>query len=61
VVGFCEHGDEPSVYTKKAGIFYKLSDSFSNNILHLGVSKFVSIWQPLILVLAAPKICAIIL
>jgi hypothetical protein len=40
VAGFCEHGDDPSGSIKKAGYFFdKLSDSFSNNILHDGVSK----------------------
>jgi hypothetical protein len=39
MTGFCEHGDEPSGSIKKTGFFDKLSDSFSNNILHQGVSK----------------------
>jgi hypothetical protein len=43
VAGFCEHGNEPSSCIKKAGYFFeKLSDSFSNNILHHGMSKYVS-------------------
>jgi hypothetical protein len=38
---FCEHGDEPSVSLKEVGYFFEnLSDcSFSNNVLHYGVSK----------------------
>jgi hypothetical protein len=40
VAGFCEHGDEPSCSIKKAGYFFdKLSVSFSNNVLHHGVSE----------------------
>jgi hypothetical protein len=27
VVGFCEHGNEPSGYIKKVGLFDKLSDN----------------------------------
>jgi hypothetical protein len=40
VAGFGENGDEPSGSIKKAGFFFfgKLS-SFSNNILHHGLSK----------------------
>jgi len=41
VTGFCEHGNEPSDSIKKAG--YCLTScvtiSFSNNILHHGISK----------------------
>jgi hypothetical protein len=40
VVGFCEHGDEPLGSIKKAGYFYKLSGSFSNNILYHVVSNY---------------------
>jgi hypothetical protein len=39
VEGFCEHCNEPSVSIRKQYSFDKLSDSFSNNILHHGVSK----------------------
>jgi hypothetical protein len=40
VAGFCEHGDEPSGCIKKSRYFFdKLSDSFSNSILHHGVSE----------------------
>jgi hypothetical protein len=39
VAGLCEHGNEPSDSIRK-NIFDKLSDiSFSNNILHHGVSE----------------------
>jgi hypothetical protein len=40
LAGFCEHGDEPSVVIKKAGYFLigQVTTSFSNNILHYGVS-----------------------
>jgi hypothetical protein len=39
VAGFCEHGNEPSAFIRKQDFFFdKLSDSFSNNILHHGVS-----------------------
>jgi hypothetical protein len=36
VAGFCEHGDEPSGSVRKQDIFLT---SFSNNILHHGVSE----------------------
>jgi hypothetical protein len=41
VPGFCEHGDEPSGSIKKAGNFLisLVTISFSNNILHNGLSK----------------------
>jgi hypothetical protein len=41
VGGFCEHADEPSGSIKKAGYFLisLVTISFSNNILHHGVSK----------------------
>jgi hypothetical protein len=39
VAGFCEHGNEPSGSIRRRDIFDKLSDSFSNNVLHHGVSK----------------------
>jgi hypothetical protein len=39
VAGFCRHGNEPSGSIRKEDIFDKLRDSFSNNILHHGVSK----------------------
>jgi hypothetical protein len=39
VAGFFEHGDEPSGSIRKQDIFDKLSDSFSSNMLHHGVSK----------------------
>jgi hypothetical protein len=38
VTGFCEHCNEHSGSIKKAGFFDKLTISFSNNILHHGVS-----------------------
>jgi hypothetical protein len=36
VVGFCEHGNEPSGYIKKAGYLLTrcVTIGFSNNILH---------------------------
>jgi hypothetical protein len=37
VAGFCEHGNEPSGSIKKAGCLVTIS--FSNNVLHHGVSK----------------------
>jgi len=45
MVGFCENGNEPSGFIKKAGYFLTscMSVSFSNNIPHHGVSKYVSI------------------
>jgi hypothetical protein len=39
VAGLCEHSNEPSGSIRKQDIFDKLSDNFSNNILHHGVSK----------------------
>jgi hypothetical protein len=41
MAGFCEHGIEPSGSIKKAGYFLTswVTISFSNNILHRGVSK----------------------
>jgi hypothetical protein len=41
VVGFCEHGDELSVSITKTGYFLtsRVTISFSNNILHHGVSE----------------------
>jgi hypothetical protein len=41
VVGFCEHGNEPSSYIKKAGycLTSRMTISFSKNILHHGVNK----------------------
>jgi hypothetical protein len=41
VAGFCEHGDVPLVTIKKAGYFMisRVTISFSNNIVHHGVSK----------------------
>jgi len=41
VAGFCEHGNEPSGSTKKAGYYLtsSVTISFSHNILHHGVSK----------------------
>jgi hypothetical protein len=39
VAGFCEHSDEPSGDKESRIFFHMLSDSFSNNILHHGVSK----------------------
>jgi hypothetical protein len=41
VAGFCEHGNEPSDFVKKAGFFLQseVTIGFSNNILHNGVSK----------------------
>jgi hypothetical protein len=38
---FCEHGNEPSDSTKKAEYFLtgSVTISFSNNVLHHGVSK----------------------
>jgi hypothetical protein len=40
-MGFCEHGNEPSGSIKKAGYFLtgRVTVSFSNNILHHGVSE----------------------
>jgi hypothetical protein len=50
VAGFGEHDDEPSGSIKKTGFFFdKPSDiSFSNNILHYGVSKQASSQEPAI-------------
>jgi hypothetical protein len=43
VAGFYEHGDEPSGSIKRVRYFFdKLSDSFSNNVLHHEVSKQAS-------------------
>jgi hypothetical protein len=40
LAGFCEHGNEPLGSIRKQDIFFgKLSDNFSNNILHNGESK----------------------
>jgi hypothetical protein len=39
VAGFCEHGNEPLGSIRRWDIFDKLSNSFSNNILHHGVSE----------------------
>jgi hypothetical protein len=39
VATFCEHGDEPSCSVKKASYSLTSCDSFSNNVLHHGVSK----------------------
>jgi hypothetical protein len=39
VAGFCEHGNELSGSIRMRDIFDKLSESFSNNILHHEVSK----------------------
>jgi hypothetical protein len=41
VAGFCEHGDEPSGSIKKAGYFFDklVTISYSNNILHHGMSE----------------------
>jgi hypothetical protein len=38
VAGFCEHGNEPSGSIRK-DLFDKLSERFSNKILHHGVSE----------------------
>jgi hypothetical protein len=38
VAGFCEHGGELPGPIKKVIFFDKVSDSFSNNILHHEVS-----------------------
>jgi hypothetical protein len=39
--GFCEHGDEPSGSVRKRDFLTSLvTISFSNNILHRGVSKY---------------------
>jgi hypothetical protein len=40
---FCEHGNETSSSIKEAGYFLTcgMTISFSNNILHHGVSKFM--------------------
>jgi hypothetical protein len=45
MAGFCEHSDEPSGSIKKVGYFMIswVTISFSNNILHHGVS--VSEWD----------------
>jgi hypothetical protein len=49
VVSFCEHGNDPSVSIKKAGYFFdKLCDSFSNNVLHHGVSYVPKSMQEII-------------
>jgi hypothetical protein len=42
VAGFCKHGNQPLGSIRRRDIFDKLSDSFSNNILNHGVSKYVS-------------------
>jgi hypothetical protein len=44
VAGFCKHGNEPSGFIKKSGYFLTglVTISFSNNVLHHGVSKQVS-------------------
>jgi hypothetical protein len=41
VAGFCEHGDEPLGSIKKARYFLisEVKISFSNNMLHHGVSE----------------------
>jgi hypothetical protein len=41
VIGFCEHGDEPSVSIKIAGYCLRggVTISSSKNILHNGISK----------------------
>jgi hypothetical protein len=40
VVGFCEHGNEPSVSIKKVGyLLIAECNRFSNNVLHHGVSS----------------------
>jgi len=39
MVSFCEHGNEPLGSVMKQDFFDKLSDSFSNNILHHEISK----------------------
>jgi hypothetical protein len=40
MVGFCEHGDEPSGSIKKTGYSLKscVTNDFSKNVLHHGVS-----------------------
>jgi hypothetical protein len=42
--GFCENGSEPSGSIEKAGYFLTgwVTISFSNNVLHHGVSKYIS-------------------
>jgi hypothetical protein len=44
MAGFCEHGNEPSCSTKKAGncLTSRVSISFSKNIRHHGMSESVS-------------------
>jgi hypothetical protein len=45
MAGFCEHGNELSDSTKKAGYFLTSSVTISfSNILHYGVSEWVSEW-----------------
>jgi hypothetical protein len=39
VAGFCEHGNEPSSSIRKQDFSDNLSDNFSNNVLHRGVSR----------------------
>jgi hypothetical protein len=41
---FCEHGDEPSDFLKKGGysLTRRVTAYFSKNILHRGVSLFVT-------------------
>jgi hypothetical protein len=41
MAGFCEHGNEPLGSIKKVGYFLagSVTISFSNNILHHGVSE----------------------
>jgi hypothetical protein len=41
MAGFCENGDESLGFIKKAGYILTslVTNSFSNNVLHHGVSK----------------------
>jgi hypothetical protein len=46
VVGFCEHGNEPSFYIKKVAYSSTswVTVNFSKNIQHHGVSVFTVCW-----------------
>jgi hypothetical protein len=47
VVGFCEHGNEPSGSIKSAGysLTSRVTISFPNNVLHHEVSEWVSKYE----------------
>jgi hypothetical protein len=68
VAGFCEHGNERSGSLRKQDFFDKLTFSFSNNVLHHGVSVIINLEFFLVSITLqnfklkqAPKIIPIIL